>query len=207
LGVPVRDPRPRFVPDPRACEAARARRSALGLGEGEPYLLASVGAREGSAKGLPAGLWAAVLGELARELPPVLACGPGEERSLEQVRRLLPGRRLLALLEPAARLPELLAHCQDARLVLAADSGPRHLARALGKALVVVSGPTDPRHCGLDPSERQVRVPVPCGPCHRERCPLASADERRCLTSIDPERVVAAALELLASPAADTMAR
>jgi heptosyltransferase-2 len=203
LGVTVRDPRPRIEPSSDAMAAARERRAALGIAPGDPYVLANVGARAGSAKGYPVEGWAAVLCELARRGPPlVLVGGPGEEPAIEAVRARLEGAR--ALVDPPARLPELAAHCAEAALVLTPDTGPRHLARAVGAATLVLCGPTDPRHtAGERPRERLVRVAVPCGPCHREVCPLAGAEHHRCWTAIEPARIVEAALAML--PASATM--
>jgi heptosyltransferase-2 len=199
LGVPVRDARPRLELQPAWLGAARARRQRLGLAPDEPYLLANVGARPGSAKGCAPELWRAVLDELERRtgLPLLLVCGPGEEAVLAAARDGLRAAR--AVVGPPAALPELAALCAEARLVLTADSGPRHVARALGAAVVSVAGPTDPRHtAGERGREVLVRTVVPCGPCHRERCPLAGEDHHACMTRIEPERVVAAALGLLA---------
>lgn len=199
LGVAARGLRPRLELRPAWLADARARRAALGLAAEEPFLLANVGARADSAKGFPPERWVAVLAELARttSLPLLLACGPGEEPALAAVQAGLPGAR--ALRAPPAALPELAAHCAEARLVLTADSGPRHVARALGSALVCVAGPSDPRHtAGERGAEVLVRTVVPCGPCHRERCPLTGAGWQRCMREIAPERVVAAALALLA---------
>ncbi len=199
VGVPVRDPRPRLELRPEWLARARARRAALGLAPEAPYVLASVGARAGSAKAYPPAHWSALLGALARTsgLPVLLACGPGEEPALAAVRAELPAA--LALVAPPAGLPELAAHCAEARLVLATDSGPRHVARALGGELVSVAGPTDPRHsAGERAGEALVRTQVPCGPCHRERCPLARAEQHRCMHEVAPERVLAEALARLA---------
>lgn len=200
LGVPVRDMRPRLEVRPTWRAEARARRARLGLTPEEPYLLANVGARSGSAKGYPPALWNAALGELARrtELPVLLVAGPGEEVSLAEAHGASKG--LHALRAPLAGLTELAALCAEARLVLGADSGPRHVARAVGASQVCVVGPTDPRHtAGERGSETWLARRVPCGPCHRERCPLAGAEAHACMTGIAPERLVSAALAALAA--------
>ena len=84
--------------------------------------------------------------------------------------------------------------------MLTADSGPRHLAVGLERPLVVVAGPTDPRHTA-DHLERTalLRVRVPCGPCHRERCPLAGAEHHACMARVAP-RGAARALPLELAP-------
>jgi heptosyltransferase-2 len=199
LCVPVRDTRPWIELREAWRAAARERRARLGLRASAPYVLASVGSRPGSAKGFPPARWIELLGELARRegLPVLLAGGPGEERSVAAVRAGLSGAH--ALLDPPAALPELAALCAEARVVLSADAGPRHLARAVGVAVACVAGPTDPRHsAGARGREALLRVPVPCGPCHRERCPLSGADEHRCMSSIETGRILDAARELLA---------
>ena len=199
VGVPVREARPWLELQESWLAAARARRVRLGLGSSEPYLLANVGARAGSAKGVPGELWSTVLCELERHtrLPLLLVCGPGEEAAVAQVESRLRGAR--AVLDPPAALPELAALCAEARLFLTSDSGPRHVARAVAAAVLCVAGPTDPRHtAGERGRETLVRTQVSCGPCHRERCPLAGAERHACMTRIEPERIATAALGLLA---------
>jgi ADP-heptose:LPS heptosyltransferase len=90
-------------------------------------------------------------------------------------------------------LPELVALASLAEVVATADAGPRHVAAAAGARLVVVAGPTDPRHTADGTSRTTLlRVPVECGPCHRETCPLTGAARHRCMTLVDPGRVAQA---------------
>jgi heptosyltransferase II len=89
-------------------------------------------------------------------------------------------------------LTELCALIAGARLLVCTDSGPRHLAQALGTPCALVAGPTDPRHTADHAANvRLARVEVPCGPCHRERCPLTGADELNCMRNVQPERLIA----------------
>jgi heptosyltransferase-2 len=79
--------------------------------------------------------------------------------------------------------------------VLANDSGPRHVAAALGRPALVVMGPTDPRHGASQGAvQRILREDVPCSPCQLRVCPI----DHRCMLRLAPERVAAAATELLA---------
>ena len=101
-------------------------------------------------------------------------------------------RGVQAVVEPVADLPQLAAWLEGASRVLCTDGGPRHLAQAVGSQRVVLFGPTDPRfttETGVD--EVQLRDEVPCGPCHRERCPLPT---RVCQQGFTPERVAEAVL-------------
>ncbi len=199
VGVLVADSRPRLSVTDEADVMARERLLGLGLADGEGFVLASVGARPDSAKGFPAGSWAAALDGLAATgRPLVLVCGPGEEASLEATRAALVHAHPRAVVDPPAGLVELAALCARASLVLTADAGPRHVAAAVGTAVVCVAGPTDPRHTADHTAgEELVRVQVPCGPCHRERCPLVGAPRHACMRTIDPRELVDRAVELL----------
>jgi heptosyltransferase-2 len=208
LGVPVRRTRPSLV----VSAEARARRDLRAAGAGWPgtgveraalpgYVVLNAGGRPASAKAWPAASWAALAAELAghgRRL--VLAAGPGEEAALDPVVAAVTaaaGADVLALVDPVSDLGELAAWIEAADVVVTADSGPRHLAVALGRPLAVVAGPTDPRHTA-DHLERTrlVRTPVDCGPCHRERCPLAGERHERCMRAVEPARLVEEALEV-----------
>jgi len=90
-------------------------------------------------------------------------------------------------------LPLLAALVRLCRLVVANDSGPLHLAAAVGTPVIGLFGSTDPRATG--PRGRRVRViykNVSCSPCLLRVCPT----DLRCLTRITPEEVMAAAEEL-----------
>ncbi len=201
LGVPVRDTHPRLWPTPEGLAALAARLARFKLREDEPFVLASVGARLGSAKAVSPRIWALSISELQRRtaLPVLLACGPGERDALHAMLEAYRGAGTFPCADPVVDLPELVALAARAKLVLSPDNGVRHVAAAAGAPVVAVCGPTDGRH-GADHLERQrvVRIEVPCGPCHLERCPLQGAEQHACMERIDPLSIVAAAEELLA---------
>jgi heptosyltransferase-2 len=200
VGVPLAHTEPRLDVEPEALARARARRAAGGLDPDAPFVLVHAGARPGSSKGVEPSLWThAARAMLAqRELAFVFAAGPGEEASLAALGPLQ-GLRKLVLEAPVAGLAESLAHTAEAEIVWSGDTGPRHLARALQRPAVIVTGPTDPRHCGEGERERVLWTELACAPCHRETCPLAGADQRRCQTKHDPDALVMGTLELLAA--------
>lgn len=91
-----------------------------------------------------------------------------------------------------AEFIELAAACE---LYLTNDSGPMHIASALGVPTVVVFGATDDEATG--PTGRQSRVirkQVECSPCLLRECPI----DHRCMTGVSAERVAEAALGLIA---------
>jgi heptosyltransferase-2 len=76
------------------------------------------------------------------------------------------------------------------------DSGPMHVASALGVPTVAVFGATD--HIATGPTNawaRTVRQPVECSPCLLRECPI----DHRCMTRVESAVVVAEAQSLLAA--------
>ncbi len=94
---------------------------------------------------------------------------------------------------PAADLPTLAALIRRARLMLGGDSGPTHLAQALGTPVLMLMGPTDPERNGpyAAPDHALYKV-LPCSFCHRR-----FAETKACLLELHPDRVADRAMELL----------
>jgi len=87
------------------------------------------------------------------------------------------------------------------------DTGPMHLAAAVGTPIVAIFGPSDPARWGpLSPSARVVRVDLPCSPCNRIRVPprRCVGHVPDCLAAIGAGRVYEAAVELLGPPTAES---
>jgi heptosyltransferase-2 len=182
--------------DPAAREAVAKRLGEAGLAPGARTLVVTPGASFGSSKLWPPGHFAAAGDAIARRhgLAVVLAPGPGEESLAREIAGAM-REPALVLAEPPTALAELAALIADAALHLGNDTGPRHIAVALGVPTVVLIGPTDPRHTAHQlERQRVLREDVPCSPCGLKRCPI----DQRCMTRIGPERVAAAAAELLA---------
>jgi len=82
-------------------------------------------------------------------------------------------------------LPEMVEWLRLCRLTISNDTGPMHVASALGKPVVALFGPTEPRRTGpYGHVERVVRQSLPCVPCMRSRCNRPQPVE--CLTAISP---------------------
>lgn len=161
---------------------------------------------------VPGGGWESKLwpgarfGELAaalaaQGLPAVVAWGPGEGERAEEAVQASAGAARLA---PATSLRELLALTRGAALVVAADTGPLHLACAVRTPVVGLFGPTDPARNGpFDGADAVVRRTPPCAPCHRRECPRHAG----VMHGIAPAEVLEAVTRRLArEPAARTVA-
>jgi heptosyltransferase-2 len=196
LGCPDRGDRLELAVDPAAREEVDRELLRRGAGAGDRLLVVTPGAAFGPAKRWPPGHFAAAAELVARRLGllPVLAPAAfeaGLARAIAGALRV----RAIALVDPAPDPERLKALVARAALVLTNDSGPRHVAVALDRPAVVVMGPSEPGHTAQHlERQRVLREPVPCSPCGRRACPI----DHRCLTRLRPERVLAAAEELLA---------
>lgn len=130
----------------------------------------------------------------------IVLTGSGDDRSLvDSVSRMLPAEHVidvaghLDLLTLAAVLERL-------DLLITGDTGPMHLAVGVNTPVVAVFGPSAPvRYAPRGPSDRVVRVDLPCSPCNRIRLPPARCVGHTpdCLASISADRVFTAALSVL----------
>lgn len=105
-----------------------------------------------------------------------------------EIERLANGRVLN--LAGRTTLRELMALLKSCRVVLTNDSGPMHLAAALGTPVVVPFGSTSPELTGPGlPGEARhavLRSAAPCSPCFLRECPI----DFRCMTGITVESAV-----------------
>ncbi len=91
-------------------------------------------------------------------------------------------------------LRQLLALMARCRLIVANDSGPMHLAAAMGVPLVALFGSTNERATGpLGTRIRIVKRAVECSPCGQRECPI----DFRCMDNLSVEEVFRATLELV----------
>jgi heptosyltransferase II len=92
-------------------------------------------------------------------------------------------------------LRDLMSLLKLCRVLLTNDTGPMHVAAALGTSVVVPFGSTSPELTGPglpgDARNRLLKSDAPCSPCFLRECPI----DFRCLNGISVERVVAAVLE------------
>ncbi len=151
-----------------------------------------------SSRRYPSESFAAVVRSLVREHGvEVVLTGSAEEAELVARIRAGAGVRTHSL---AGRLSlgELAALIERAAIVITNNTGPAHIAAAMGTSVVDLYALTNPQHTPWRVESRVLNRSVPCAPCYRSVCPEPL---HPCLRGVPPGEVVEAALELLhASP-------
>jgi heptosyltransferase II len=89
-------------------------------------------------------------------------------------------------------LRELMALLKSCRVLVTNDTGPMHVAAALGTPVVVPFGSTSPELTGpiFSPNAKILKSDAPCSPCFLRECPM----DFRCMNDISVEHIVAAVL-------------
>jgi heptosyltransferase-2 len=176
------------------CPDAWASRGAALLADDGPWIGVNPGAFYGSAKRWIPERYAGVADLVGRRLGARVAIvGGAAERDL--------GETIAALLRSPAHvlcgetsLGDLVGVLSRLRLLLTNDSGPMHVAAALGVPVVAVFGSTDWRETApVGESARLVREDVECAPCLLRECPI----DHRCMARVGVDRVAATALDLV----------
>jgi heptosyltransferase-2 len=172
-----------------------------GVSDDRPVVVLNPGASFGASK-----LWApekfAAVGDALRE-----RCGAQIIVNAAPAERAIAEAVASAMREPPAidfgrrenTIGLLKAVIARSDLVITGDTGPRHVAAALGASVVTLFGPTDPVWARIDyPGERIIRKELMCSPCQKKTCPLpAGREHHRCMKLIAVDEVVAAATALL----------
>jgi lipopolysaccharide heptosyltransferase II len=186
---------------PASAAAALARLREAGHDPREPWLLLHPGAMAESRR-YPPELYAEAMRPLAaRTGRRIVVSGDGSERPL--VESL--AKRLGPVAVPMAgrlSLAELCGLIAAAPLLVCNNTGPAHVAAALGTPVVVLYALTNPQHTPWQVPSRVLSHDVPCRWCLSSVCPEG---HHACLRMVPPPDVAAAALELLGSGGAGTL--
>lgn len=82
-------------------------------------------------------------------------------------------------------LKELIEVIRNARFMVSNDSGPMHIAAALGIPVFAIFGPTDPLRTGpYGEGHTVIREDIPCAPCFKRTC-----NDVRCMNNLSAEKV------------------
>ncbi len=203
LGVPVHK-NFNWLP-PRPAIAAEIKRKWLGENpqpaiRNPQFIALQPGARWEN-KRWPANYFSELVRLLAEKSPDTrfAILGSGEDKPLGEVISRAAPERCLNLCG-ATSLPEMIEWVRLCDLMVTNDTGPMHVAAALGKSIVALFGPTEPRRTGpYGQLENVLRIELPCSPCLKSFCTWKNPNE--CLNAISPATVFERMQNQLSSPA------
>jgi lipopolysaccharide heptosyltransferase I len=118
----------------------------------------------------PAEEYASVGERIEKELklPVIITYGPGEEAIVERMQNTWSSGPFCSF---PTSIMELAALCRRASLMIAGDTGPLHLAVAMGTPTVAIMGPTTPwRNGPYNPADVIVQRRLPCSNCYKRKC-------------------------------------
>ena len=129
-----------------------------------------------------------------RGLSVVFTGGPGDKNYIEDIRARM--NTQAANLAGKTDLLTLAALLKRARLVITTDTGPMHIAAAVGTPIVALFGPTAPWRTGpYGQGHRVIQDERHCQPCFKRRCLFPES----CMLSITPEKVIGAVEDMISN--------
>jgi lipopolysaccharide heptosyltransferase II len=133
----------------------------------------------------------------------VVVTGSASEAGVVDAVRTLAAHPRVVGQAGALTLGEMGALIQSADLLVSNNSGPVHLAAALGTPVVDLYALTNPQHTPWQVPHRTLFADVPCRYCYKSVCPQR---HHRCLGDVPAQEAIDAALALLAGARADEVA-
>lgn len=174
-----------------------------GIDPHQPLIACQVSSHNGYAKRWPVPYWARLIERLADEdnMSVVLTGAPNDLPLIEAVLRRTKAKASVRIYNLAGKtsLPQLAALLKRADVVISGDSGPMHIAAAVGSQLIAIHGPTDPNMSGpVSPNATILRSDIWCSPCYFAQGPAnCRFHTTQCMKDIAPEQVHVAVLEKL----------
>jgi lipopolysaccharide heptosyltransferase II len=154
-------------------------------------IVCHLSSNNGQSKRWPIPYWATLIDKLIRDLDTqvMLTGAQGDLPLIESVTSCMQEHAIN--LAGKTNLPQLVALLQQANLVISGDSGPMHIAAALGTPLIAIHGPTDPALSGpVSTTATVLRSDIWCSPCYNAK---DTADCRffttQCMKNILPSQV------------------
>jgi len=127
----------------------------------------------------------------------VFTGGPQDRSSIDEICRLMTGQ--IRRLDGKTDLKTLAAIYRRTQVLITTDSGPMHLAAAVGTSVVALFGPTAPWRTGPYGQNHVVlRAGIHCSPCFKKECLTTEYEKHACMKRISVDEVARAVLEQLA---------
>ena len=128
----------------------------------------------------------------------VFTGGESDKAGIDEIGRFM--TRPLRRLDGRTSLTTLAALYRRAQVVVTTDSGPMHMAAAVGTPVVALFGPTAPWRTGpYGPNHVVIRADLSCSPCFKKQCLTTAYEERACMKRLTVDHVTQAVLGKIAA--------
>ncbi|MCA9246320.1 MAG: lipopolysaccharide heptosyltransferase II [Planctomycetales bacterium] len=172
----------------------------LDLVQSQQVVLFNTGSANGPSRDWPAERFA----KLARWIVAnpaasvLVLCGPAERDNANQIAALADHPRVRSMADEDLSLGVMKSVIRRGSMLVTTDSGPRHIAAALGVSTVTLAGPINPvwSH-NYFAGDVVVRHPLDCMPCDKNTCPLG---HNACMRDLPVDAVFDAVQRNLTSP-------
>lgn len=185
---------------PHLYVSSQARRETLqlleqvGVKDTAPLIACHVSSNNGYSKRWPTPYWATLIDRLIREdgAQVVLTGAPNDLPLLADVTRRTQEQPIN--LAGKTSLSQLAALLERADVLVTGDSGPMHIAAAVGSPLIAIHGPTDPAQSGpVSPKATILRSDIWCSPCYNAHGPAnCRFQTTQCMKNVTPAQVLEA---------------
>lgn len=193
LGIPISDTAPRLYLSAKELHDARELLRQRGIPENGLIVGINPGATYGSAKCWLPERFREIAERLLQEKD-VYIVFFGDQATASLVKEIcngLPPRVVnLAGMTSLRQLSSLISHCD---VILTNDSGPMHIADALGTPIVAIFGSTSEIVTGPYRSGTLIHKHVECSPCYQRTCPI----DFRCMKRIEADEVYEAIIKII----------
>ncbi len=181
-----------FVTSQTSMEAEQLLQQA-GVQFNKPIIACHVSSNNGQSKRWPIPYWTKLIDQLIREdgANVILTGASGDLPLIETIQQRAHEQPIN--LAGKTSLAQLAAMLKRADLVITGDSGPMHIAAAVGTPLIAIHGPTDPAMSGpVGPKATVLRSDIWCSPCYTAKGRPADCRffTTQCMKDITPEQVL-----------------
>jgi 3-deoxy-D-manno-octulosonic-acid transferase len=154
----------------------------------QQQLVALIPATTWAAKNWPPEYFAELADALAQHVRVMLCGGPADRYLAQQVLQKTSAPVIDAVGQ--TNLPQLAALLKKATVVVTGDTGPLHMAIAMGVPTVSIFGPTNPKRFGpLVQGHSVLEAELGCRTCHKMRCRFS---HQQCMKDVLPQQVIQA---------------
>lgn len=175
----------------------------VGISADTRLIACHVSSNNGQSKRWPLPYWATLIDRLLsdEQVTVVFTGAPEDQAFIEAIAARM--QRSAINLAGKTSLAQLAGLLQRADLLITGDSGPMHIAAAVGTQLIAIHGPTDPALSGpVSPRATILKDTIWCSPCYKAKG--APADCRffttQCMKNIPPEQVFATIQTIFQQP-------